>query len=656
MRGSRKLGRRTLGLGLVVFGLLAVPATAANLTWSGGASLTPGDWSNGANWSGGTAPSSGASIGTVTFPNPSRSHNDLTGVSVEHLAVDNGSGFLLSGNALTLGSGGLTFSASQHPPIFSTILTAPLVLSGSQTWSVSAPVVSEHFPPEDMLAFQGQLTGASADLTINLNALAQVAFGSFTELAGPDDEVGNVSVNGSDTVIPEGTNEAGEAIATIYKSGLFLPVGLNGSDGKRLSVNGISLSSNGPLGPLSATNSEVGLAGTVGPITSTGSKVDVNGHAASLSLDSASALGFLIESEGTVPGTNYDQLTSGGAINLGGAALKLSSFQGAHNKCPPPPIGQVYTLLSTTGSLAGSFGNVTNGGIITADCVDSSAGLSLKVYSYRINLNLGGSTKTITATALPAVPTDFEDEAEPPTISGTAVAGQTLSESHGGWTNEPSSFSYQWQRCDASGGSCIPIAGATAQTYTLSGADVGATVRVAETASNAEGMSQPQISNATVAVQAGGPPPVSPGGSAPSVNVPIIDVVPGTANSGRISAAQLTALLRQLLSESKSARLGSLMKRGLSLPFTAPEAGTLSVSWYAVPKGAHAAKRAKPVLIASGRHAFRAAGPGNFRITLTTRGKQLLKRAKRMTLTVRSIFTPAQGRPVAVMARVMVRK
>ena len=37
----------------------------------------------------------------------------------------------------------------------------------------------------------------------------------------------------------------------------------------------------------------------------------------------------------------------------------------------------------------------------------------------------------------------------PPQISGTTVVGQTLTETHGTWSGAPSSFTYQWARCDA---------------------------------------------------------------------------------------------------------------------------------------------------------------------------------------------------------------
>jgi hypothetical protein len=88
-----------------------------------------------------------------------------------------------------------------------------------------------------------------------------------------------------------------------------------------------------------------------------------------------------------------------------------------------------------------------------------------------------------------------------PTISGEAQQGQTLTEKHGTWTNGPTSYEYQWKDCDSSGNNCTPIAGATGQTYTLTTADVGHTVRVAESATNAGGTGGPATSNATAVVQ-----------------------------------------------------------------------------------------------------------------------------------------------------------
>lgn len=76
----------------------------------------------------------------------------------------------------------------------------------------------------------------------------------------------------------------------------------------------------------------------------------------------------------------------------------------------------------------------------------------------------------------------------PPTVSGLAVVTETLTASVGSWTGTaPISYSFAWQRCDAAGANCGPIAGAAAQTYVAVGDDVGATLRVEVTATNAEG-------------------------------------------------------------------------------------------------------------------------------------------------------------------------
>src|SRR4029079_8776501 len=74
-----------------------------------------------------------------------------------------------------------------------------------------------------------------------------------------------------------------------------------------------------------------------------------------------------------------------------------------------------------------------------------------------------------------------------PTVSGSAVQGQTLSATQGTWSNSPTGFAYQWRDCDGSGANCVDIPGATSSTYVLAASDVNSTVLVAVTASNAGG-------------------------------------------------------------------------------------------------------------------------------------------------------------------------
>ena len=92
----------------------------------------------------------------------------------------------------------------------------------------------------------------------------------------------------------------------------------------------------------------------------------------------------------------------------------------------------------------------------------------------------------------------------PPAISGTAIEGQTLTANAGAWSGStPISHSYQWRRCDSAGANCVDIAGATATTYALTAADVGRTIRVRETATNAYGAGSVE-SAATAVVKAKG--------------------------------------------------------------------------------------------------------------------------------------------------------
>jgi hypothetical protein len=95
-----------------------------------------------------------------------------------------------------------------------------------------------------------------------------------------------------------------------------------------------------------------------------------------------------------------------------------------------------------------------------------------------------------------------------PTISGTAAQGQTLTTTSGGWTGDnPITFAYKWERCDANGANCVAISGAAAQDYTLTLADVKSTIRSLVTAANAGGSASKE--SAQTAKVTGASPPAN---------------------------------------------------------------------------------------------------------------------------------------------------
>jgi uncharacterized repeat protein (TIGR01451 family) len=90
--------------------------------------------------------------------------------------------------------------------------------------------------------------------------------------------------------------------------------------------------------------------------------------------------------------------------------------------------------------------------------------------------------------------TGCETILQPPTNDGPVPSvtpadpgvGDVVTASPGGWSGAPGiTFAYQWLRCD--GGTCVDIAGASAQTYEVIAADLGKTLRVRVTATNPDG-------------------------------------------------------------------------------------------------------------------------------------------------------------------------
>jgi hypothetical protein len=485
---------------------------------------------------------------------------------------------------------------------------------------------------------------------------------------GTDDEVGAASFLGADSS-KTGANASANGTVSVF--------GLNGSDGNAVSVtdSGLSAAGTATIGPLVGTGASLQIGQPYVP----SGLVTVNGN---VSLDPQTQLTMYINQSGNNAGSDYSMLSVNGSATLGGT-LVLSGM-GSAGGCPSLTPGDSATLITASGTLSGKFAGLPDGAALTMSCWTGIAGPVLQI-------NYIGHSVTATVLSPPT-------NQSAPTISGNNQQGQTLTLQHGLWNESasvPVAVSYldQWERCDAYGSSCQPIAGATGTTYTLTSNDAWHAIRVQENAVNAAGESSPAISSATMMIVPlppanASPPTISglpeqdhtltgalgswtngpttysyqwqrcapacvdiPGAvtssytlGAQDVGTSVRFVVSATnaAGSTRAASDQLgpvfangqdiqAALAAVLRPTGAGATIGALLKHdGYKFSFKAHSAGTLVISWYESGWSQRRSSRSRrQPLTASVRFTFSTAATGQVTIKLTAWGRWLLYHSPR---------------------------
>ena len=734
------------------------------------------------NWVGGTAPS--GSVGTLTFPALTSGNyetvNDITGLSANAISIDDGVGYSLNADAITLGSGGLSAAPSTSDTGAGTLISFPITLGASQTWSITGG------SQDQLLQLRGGVTGSTDTLGMSFSS-------SGILLLRADVEVGAVTLTGDGVVQLGG--------------------GLNGTDG-----NAVGLSGGVELDALFGG----GTVEMVGPVTSTGATLDLADSPSSfvaqlgvdggVTLDSTSTLDMGVVSAGTTAGTDFSQLSATGAVSLAGAQLSLGA---AGLTCPTLNVGDVDTLITTTGLVTGTFAGVPDGTTIPVSCSPGTpptvrinyaahavtatvvtAGSSGKPTTTTLSSSPGSPvtnqmvrlTATVTpSSAVPSGTVEFEN-------NGTAIAGcssQGVAFHGSAYTatcqteftaaSSPEALTAMFTPAGGSGlqgsmslvvpltvgkdstatalmvssatppvgasvtytatvtpghaggteplgavqflDSGTPVGGCSGQSLTAGVASSTATCTLSYPAPGAHSITASYQADAnftgstsssqTVTVQ---PPPSfmltialagtgagtvtgsgisCPGTCASSYaegtsvsltatpafgstfagwsgacsgtgpcNLTIIASQAATATFTASpkpppgpSVAQIRAsLLAQLAPVGRLAKIGALRShRGYRFTFKALEAGQALIQWFFVPKGAHVSS-AKPVLIASGRKMFTAAGKAKITIRVTAAGKRLLKHAKRLKVTAKATFTRAGKAPVTALKTSTLRR
>jgi hypothetical protein len=158
---------------------------------------------------------------------------------------------------------------------------------------------------------------------------------------------------------------------------------------------------------------------------------------------------------------------------VAGLAVQGKAVQASTGVWSPTPTKVTYGWLrcNRNGRVCGRIANATGSSyVIGAPDVGHSL-VALVQASFGTTAQSAYSVAT--PVAVPATVTGPTTVAGP-AVTGTAAQGRQLTASPGTWSAVgPVSFTYRWYRCDTTGSTCLPIRGATRETYTLGRRDLG---------------------------------------------------------------------------------------------------------------------------------------------------------------------------------------
>ncbi|HEX7447643.1 MAG TPA: DUF4214 domain-containing protein [Pirellulales bacterium] len=372
--------------------LTALPEVPATITWTGG-SPTSSNWSDPANWNLGRAPVSGDSLVFPASAQRLANTDDIPGLNVNSITFEgtlttNTGGYLLSGDDLNVGAGGILDNGNSNGAT-STIgnqVDLNVALAAAQTWSVHSnglhPLTVKGNVANNGFALAatgngtidvaGQISGSggltagdpSSSLTLDLDH-------ADTYTGGTQIDDATVTVSADGALGPGGTNDAGTAIGA-FGHLLFNAVAY--STPEAIALNGGALQGGGDSsfsGPITVTGAQSGPfgAGVDGEIsdlnalstfTLNGPTLMNDGHA-NLLIESGPPLPQASDAMtvSTSPQIVIDNVIGGvGGLWLIHADLVLgaaNTYQG------PTDVDQDGTLLVDGSTAAGNTVNVAPG-------------------------------------------------------------------------------------------------------------------------------------------------------------------------------------------------------------------------------------------------------------------------------------------------------
>ena len=245
------------------------------------------------------------------------------------------------------------------------------------------------------------------------------------------------------------------------------------------------------------------------------------------------------QTQGVPTNTGEPRITGTAVV---GSALTVTNGTWTES---PTSFDYQWTRCPASGGASDASNCAAIGGATTQRYVPGNADVGKRL-RVRVTASNEDGSKTV-ATNASAIVKDAGKLANtsPPTISGSATVGSTLTANRGTWSGaDPITFSYTWRRCDTDGGSCSAISGANEQTYLLKAVDTGNTIRVRVAAKDSTGTSSAtSVPTAVVTAATKPTPPASNGCSKTGGTVPVAGVSPParlTIDQTQVSPSTLT--------------------------------------------------------------------------------------------------------------------
>lgn len=221
---------------------------------------------------------------------------------------------------------------------------------------------------------------------------------------------------------------------------------------------------------------------------------------------------------GGAPTFSGEPRVTGSAV----AGQRLSASNGTWTGDQPMTFAYQWVRCGTDGGNSDGSNCTNIAGATGTTYVLTSAEVGSRI-RVRVTATNSSGSQTSASNPTDVVKANAPVNSKPPSVSGTWVEGQTVTVSRGTWTGASITFTYQWLRCNSTGGSCTAIAGSTGTQYKLTPSDIGRKIRVNVTARNSGGGTT-VMSGESPVVQPSGPAGVItlPGGekSIPATSVP----------------------------------------------------------------------------------------------------------------------------------------